>query len=65
MNLYNGVTKISYFKNVNYDLDKTLFLELIDFYDTLSNDMQDLFIRGLHIIILQISKDDDYDLPFS
>lgn len=42
MNLYSGATKISYVKNVNYDLDKTLFLKLINFYDILSNDMKDL-----------------------
>lgn len=65
LNLLSGVTKITYYKNIQYNLDKTPFIELLNFYDTLSNDMKDLFIRNIHIIILEVSQDDDFDLPFS
>lgn len=64
LNQLPGVTKITYYKNVQYNLDKTPYIELLNFFDTLSNDMKDLFIRNLHIIVLEVSQDDDYDLPF-
>ena len=65
LNHLSGVTKITYYKNVNYDLDKTQFIELLNFYDTLSVDMKDLFIRNILLIILEVSQDDDLDLPFN
>lgn len=65
LNCIQGITKITYYKNVNYDLEKTPFINLLNFYDTLSNDMQDLFIKNIHLIILEVSKDDDFDLPFN
>ena len=55
----------SYIKKINYDLDKTQFIELLNFYDTLSVDMKDLFIRNILLIILEVSQDDDLDLPFN
>ena len=60
----SGVTKITYYKNINYDLDKTSFTELLNFYDTLSIEMKDLFICNILLVILEFSKDDDIDLPF-
>lgn len=65
LNRIQGITKITYYKNVNYDLKKTPFINLLNFYDTLSSDMQDLFIKNIHLIILEVSKDDDFDLPFN
>lgn len=65
LNRISGITKITYYKNINYDLEKTSFVHLLNFYDTLSTDMQDLFIRNIHLIILEVSKDDDLDLPFN
>lgn len=65
LNRIPSITKITYYKDVNYDLAKTPFIHLLNFYDTLSNDMQDLFIRNIHLIILEVSKDDDLDLPFN
>lgn len=65
LNRISGITKITYYKNINYDLEKASFVHLINFYDTLSTDMQDLFIRNIHLIILEVSKDDDLDLPFN
>lgn len=65
LNHLSGVTKITYYKNVNYDLDKTQFIELLNFYDTLSVDMKDLFIRNILLIILEVSQDDDLGLPFN
>lgn len=65
LNHLSGVTKITYYKNINYDLDKTQFIELLNFYDTLSVDMKDLFIRNILLIILEVSQDDDLDLPFN
>ena len=64
LNHISGITKITFYKNVNYDLDKTPFIELLNFYDTLSDEMKDLFIRNILLIILEVSKDDDLDLPF-
>ena len=64
LNHISGITKITFYKNVNYDLDKTPFIELLNFYDTLSGEMKDLFIRNILLIILEVSKDDDLDLPF-
>lgn len=61
----SGVTNITYYKNVNYDLEKKPFIELLNFYDTLSPDMQALFIRNIHLILLEVSKNDDIGLPFS
>lgn len=61
----SGVTKITYYKNIIYDLDKRQFIELLNFYDTLSIDMKDLFIRNILLIILEVSQDDDLNLPFS
>ena len=55
---------ITFYKNVKYDLDKTPFIELLNFYDTLSDEMKELFIRNILLIILEVSKDDDLDLPF-
>lgn len=64
LNHISGITKITFHKNVNYDLDKTPFIELLNFYDTLSDEIKDLFIRNILLIILEVSKDDDLDLPF-
>lgn len=64
LNHISGVTKITFYKNVKYDLDKTPFIELLNFYDTLSDEMKELFIRNILLIILEVSKDDDLDLPF-
>ena len=64
MNHISGETKITFYKNVKYDLDKTPFIELLNFYDTLSDEMKELFIRNILLIILEVSKDDDLDLPF-
>lgn len=64
LNHISGITNITFYKNVNYDLDKTPFIELLNFYDTLSDEMKDLFIRNILLIILEVSKDDDLDLPF-
>lgn len=65
LNRIPGITKITYYKDVNYDLKKTQLIKLLNFYDTLSSDMQDLFIKNIHLIILEVSKDDDFDLPFN
>ena len=65
LNHLSDVTKIAYYKNVNYDLDKTQFIKLLNFYDTLSVDMKDLFIRNILLIILEVSQNDDLDLPFN
>lgn len=64
LNHISGVTKITYYKNVDYNLDKTKYVELIKFYDVLSENMKEIFIRNILLIILEISKDDYYALPF-
>lgn len=60
----SGVSQITYYKNIDYNLDKTQYVELFDFYNLLSENMKEIFVRNILLIILEISKDDYYALPF-
>lgn len=60
-----NITNITYQTNLNYDLDKSPFVDLLNFYDSLSEDIKNLFVRNIHMIILEVLKADDYELPFN
>lgn len=59
--------KTVYQKNLSFDLDKSIFISMYDFYSTLSNSMKSLFIKNICLIITEKSQADqlEEDLPFS
>ena len=59
-----GAKNYTYYKNQNYDISKEPFEELLSFYDELNDDIKTIFVQNIHLIIIEVSKDDDCDLPF-
>lgn len=59
--------KTTYQKNLTFDLDKSLFISMYDFYIALPNNMKTLFIKNICLIITEKSQADqlDEELPFS
>lgn len=59
--------KTVYQKNLSFDLDKSLFISMYDFYISLPDNMKSLFIKNICLIITENSQADqlDEDLPFS
>lgn len=62
---YPDTKKINYSSNISYDCNKTYYIDMFRFYDTLSDDFKQLFINNLHQIISEISIMDIDDLPFT
>lgn len=59
---------ITYYKNKVYDLDKSLFVSMYDFYNNLTDDIKTFFIKNIRLIVNEKSKADeleDEELPFS
>lgn len=59
----NGVKGISTYKNVNYEIDKEIFSNIIDAYERFSDADKMYLIKGIQTIILSKSIEEE-DLPF-
>jgi serine/threonine protein kinase len=59
----NGVRGISTYKNVNYDIDKEIFSNIINAYERFSEVDKTYLIKGIQTIILSKSVEEE-DIPF-
>ncbi|EOT28779.1 hypothetical protein C805_00300 [Eubacterium sp. 14-2] len=59
--------KVTYQKNLTFDLDKSLFISMYDFYIILPDSMKLLFIKNVCLIIKEKSQADqlEEELPFN